>query len=159
MDEGYAEDMAFEQFIQEVLLTIITKRYQGTPLLAVCDPSSLRTGLTPVQLLQRYQIRAILDATNRFAQRKAVVARLLNRHHGCVIDPACTMLIDGSGRRYVRRKLRTTATTGLQYANEPVKGPTSHVVEAFQYLALHLAQSARRKRSRTGRGCRSRSGG
>lgn len=142
MDEGYAPDMAFEQFIQEVLLTIIAKRYHGTPLLAVCDPSNprdSRTGFTPVQLLQRYQIRAIPAATNRFALRKAAVARLLNRRHGCVIDPACTMLIDGLGRSYVHRKLRATTTTGLDYANEPVKGTTSHVVEAFQYLAVHIA--------------------
>ena len=31
------------------------------------------------------------------------------------------------------------ATTGLEYATEPVKGPTSHVCEAFQYPLLHLA--------------------
>ncbi|MFM0175593.1 hypothetical protein PQR33_40465 [Paraburkholderia sediminicola] len=49
------------------------------------------------------------------------------------------MLIDGLGRSYVHRKLRATTTTGLDYANEPVKGPTSHVVEAFQYLAVHIA--------------------
>ncbi|QGZ64365.1 hypothetical protein [Paraburkholderia acidisoli] len=114
----------------------------GTPLLAVCDPSNprdARTGLTPVQLLQRYQIRAIPASSNRFALRKAAVARLLNRRHGCVIDPKCTMLLDGLGRSYVHRKLRVTATTGLEYANEPVKGPTSHVCEAFQYLCLHVA--------------------
>lgn len=49
------------------------------------------------------------------------------------------MLIDGLGRIYVHRKLRATTTTGLEYANEPVKGPTSHVVEAFQYLCVHVA--------------------
>jgi hypothetical protein len=86
-----------------------------------------------VQFLQRYQIWAIPAATKRFALRKAAVARILNRRHGCVIDPACRMLIDGLGRSYVHRRLRATATTG------PVKGPTSHVCEAFQYLALHLA--------------------
>ncbi|WP_322107382.1 hypothetical protein [Paraburkholderia sp. J41] len=142
MDEGYSDEMAFEQFIQEVLLTIIARRYHGTPLLAVCDPSNprdARTGLTPVQLLQRYQIRAIPASTNRFALRKAAVARLLNRRHGCVIDPVCMMLIDGLGKSYVHRRLRATATTGLQYANEPVKGTTSHVCEAFQYLCLHVA--------------------
>ncbi|CAE6861592.1 hypothetical protein R75461_08012 [Paraburkholderia nemoris] len=145
MDEGYAEDMAFEQFIQEVLLSVIAKRYHGTPLLAVCDPSNprdARTGLTPVQLLERYQIHAIPAATNRFALRKAAVARLLNRRRGCVIDPACTMLIDELARSYVHRRLRATATTGLEYANEPVKGPTSHVAEAFQYLAMHVAHIA-----------------
>ncbi|CAM2164957.1 hypothetical protein PSAC2689_130077 [Paraburkholderia sacchari] len=102
-------------------------------------PRDARTGLTPVQLLQRYQIRAIPASTNRFGLRKAAVARLLNRRRGCVIDPACTMLIYGLGRSYVHRRLRATATTGLEYANEPVKGPTSHVCEAFQYLALHVA--------------------
>ncbi|MFM0723862.1 hypothetical protein PQQ53_09240 [Paraburkholderia strydomiana] len=146
MDEGYASDMAFEQFIQDVLLPVIAKRYHSCPLLAVCDPSNprdARTGLTPVQLLQRYQINALPAATNRFALRKVAVARLLNRRHGCVIDPACTMLIDGLGRSYVHRRLRVVSTAGAQeYANEPVKGPTSHVVEAFQYLALHVAHLA-----------------
>ena len=33
-------------------------------------------------------------------------------------------------------------TGGIAYANEPVKGPTSHVVESFQYLALHVAHLA-----------------
>jgi hypothetical protein len=33
----------------------------------------------------------------------------------------------------------TLKTTSLEYANEPVKGPTSQVYEAFRYLALHLA--------------------
>jgi hypothetical protein len=56
-----------------------------------------------------------------------------------VIDPACTMLIDRPSRGYVHRKPRATKTTGLDYANEPVKGPASHVVEAFQYLAVHIA--------------------
>jgi hypothetical protein len=77
--------MAFEQFIQGVLLSVIAKRYHGVPLLAVCDlsnPRDARTGLTPVQLLHRYQIHAIPAASNRFALRKAGVARLLNRRHG-----------------------------------------------------------------------------
>jgi len=30
----------------------------------------------------------------------------------------------------------------IPYANEPVKGPTSHVVKVFQYLTLHVARLA-----------------
>jgi hypothetical protein len=52
------------------------------------------------------------------------------------------MLIDGLARSYVHRRLRATVTTGLEYASEPVKGPTSHVVEAFQYLSMHIAHIA-----------------
>ncbi|MBB2999446.1 hypothetical protein [Paraburkholderia tropica] len=49
-----------------------------------------------------------------------------------MIDPKCAMLIDGLGHSYVYRKLRATTITGLNYANEPMKGPTNHVCEAFQ---------------------------
>ncbi|SAL70649.1 hypothetical protein AWB71_04299 [Caballeronia peredens] len=49
------------------------------------------------------------------------------------------MLIDGLGKRYVFKELRATSTAGVTYADEPVKGRTSHVVEAFQYLYTHVA--------------------
>jgi hypothetical protein len=67
---------------------------------------------------------------------------LLNRRPGAVIDPACELLIDGLGKSYVYRKLRATSTAGVAYADEPEKGRTSHVVEAFQYLCTHVARVA-----------------
>lgn len=59
-----------------------------------------------------------------------------------MIDPTYWMLIAGLGRSYMHRRQRATVTTGLEYANEPAKGPTSHVCDAFQYLCLHAAHSA-----------------
>jgi hypothetical protein len=75
LDEAYGEEIAFEAFVQSVLLPLITKRYAGCRLLAICDPSNprdTRTGVTPVQRLQRYQIRAQPAVTNRFKLRKEV---------------------------------------------------------------------------------------
>ncbi|BCQ25402.1 hypothetical protein NK8_35790 [Caballeronia sp. NK8] len=47
-----------------------------------------------------------------------------------------------AGKSYVYKKLRATSTAGVAYADEPEKGCTSHVVEAFQYLCTHVARVA-----------------
>jgi hypothetical protein len=68
----------------------------------------------PHQSRVNYQIRAIPASTNRFGLRKAAVSRVLNRRHGCVIDPSCAMLIDEPCTSYVDRRLRATTTIGSE---------------------------------------------
>jgi hypothetical protein len=146
LDEVYGDDMAFEQYIQDALLPLIAERYSGCELLAICDPSNprdARTGVTPTQLLQRYSIRALPAATNKFALRREAVSRMLNKRDGVVIDPALTTLVKGLAEEYCYRKLRGANSSGqAMYSSDAEKGAYSHVVDAFQYLCLHISRVA-----------------
>jgi len=146
MDEIYGEDVAFEQFITDVLNPVIAARYQGCEMLAVCDPSNprdSRTGVTPVQLLMQYHIRATKAVTNKFSLRREAVSRLLNKRDGLVIDPACKMLVQGFEQGYVFKKIRGTSTSGGQiYSSEADKNEFSHTADALQYLCLPIARVA-----------------
>jgi hypothetical protein len=144
MDECYGEDMAFEQFIGDVLTPLIVARYQGFELQATCDPSNprdARTGVTPVQQLMARRIRAMPASTNTFSLRRAAVARLLLKRDGLVIDPACAMLVKGFEEGYVFKKLKGTTTSGAgMYSDQAAKNEYSHFMDALQYLCLPVAR-------------------
>jgi hypothetical protein len=139
LDEAYGEDVAFEASVRGVLLPpLMAKRYHGCRLLVICDrsnPRDARTGVTPVQLLQRYQIRAQPAVTNTFKLRKDAVAWLLSRRSGVVIDPVCDMLIDGLGKSYVYRKLRATSTAAWPAPMNPKKAGRATWSMAFSTSA------------------------
>lgn len=152
MDEFYGEDVAFEQFVTEILLPLLAARYHGCEVIAVCDPSNpkdARTGVTPVQLLQKYGIRAVVASTNKFALRREAVSRLLNKRDGLVIDPACKTLIRAFEESYVFKKLKGTSTSGGQlYSTEAEKNEVSHVMDGLQYGSLGFARVADNDMSR-----------
>ena len=140
LDELYADNEGFENFLHGMLIPLLRGRYSTNPLVAAIDPSNTRDSwqaVTPKQRFADAGIKAVTELTNNPRVRIQTVEHMLNqRAGGLLIDPACQMLIRGFSHEYRYRKLRASGTMGSVYTPSPEKNDASHVHDALQYAAL-----------------------
>lgn len=140
LDELYADNEGFENFLHGMLIPLLRGRYSTNPLVAAIDPSNTRDSwqaVTPKQRFADAGIKAVTELTNNPKVRIQTVEHMLNqRAGGLLIDPACRMLIRGFSHEYRYRKLRASGTMGSVYTPSPEKNDASHVHDALQYAAL-----------------------
>ena len=141
-DGIYGDEMGFIEFVDDVLIPLLTMQYPMCNTLAVCDPANARdsfTATTPIELLKERGIRAIPASTNKFKSRVDATEVLLSRREkGCVkISPKINMLIDALGGAYQYKKLKATGINTV-FSTQPDKNKYSHWADAFQYGALHI---------------------
>ena len=140
LDELYADNEGFENFLHGMLIPLLRGRYSTNPLVAAIDPSNTRDSwqaVTPKQRFADAGIKAVTELTNNPRVRIQTVEHMLNqRAGGLLIDPACKMLIRGFSHEYRYRKLRASGTMGSVYTPSPEKNDASHVHDALQYAAL-----------------------
>ena len=141
-DGVYGEEMGLQEFVEDVLVPLITLRYPGCDILCVCDPANARNALTatsPTETLEENGLKAILAPTNNFKDRLRASERLLSKtdRGRLIISPHVALLIDALDGGYQYRKLKATGITD-QFSTSPLKNKYSHWADAFQYGALHL---------------------
>lgn len=144
IDEIIAEDMPFEAFVESVLLPRVRTRYAQADLLFVCDPANprdQRVGITPVNTLKKYGLKAITAPTNSFAPRFSAVVHFLEKRNGFKVTQNCTVTTDGFSGGYRYPRLQVSGATPM-YGKQPVKDKYSTAHDSLQYLCLYLTKGA-----------------
>lgn len=144
VDELVAGDESLEDFLDQLVLPLLTSKYPGFSVMAVGDPAGVgRTALdkrTPFDVLRSRGIRAFPASTNAWVPRKQAVDFYLSRDEGFKLSPHCTVSREAFGGGYVFKEVR--GSNGL-YADVPVKNEYSHPMDATQYLCLLARFGAR----------------
>lgn len=138
MDEILALDTPFGEFVEDLLVPLISRRYANHEILAIVDPSNPRnakTGTTALQDLLAKGIRAVVAPSNNPVYRINAVKHFLTKRNGFVVSPHCTWLTDGFKGGYAFSQI---AGTRGQVRTVPDKNRWAHVADALQYLCLHL---------------------
>lgn len=155
LDEMYADNEGFENFLYGMLVPLLRQKYSSCPVVAAIDPSNQRDSwqaITPKQRLAEVGIAAVTELTNSPRVRIQTVEHMLNQYTGgLLIDPNCTMLIRGFTNDYRYRRLRSSGSTGAAYTPTPEKNDSSHVHDALQYAALLIQAGSRLDREEVAR--------
>lgn len=143
LDEIYAENEGFENFLHLMLVPLLREKYSDCPVIAAIDPSNQRDSyqaVTPKERLQDVGIRVAPFCSNAPRTRIYAVEQMLNRlNGGLLVSSACELLIRGFTHEYRYRKLRTGGTIGAVYTPTPEKNDASHVHDALQYAVLYIS--------------------
>lgn len=140
IDELYADNEGFENFLYGMLVPLLRQKYSTNPIVAAIDPSNTRdswTAVTPKERLEEVGIVAVTELTNTPKLRIQTVEHMLNLDTGgLLVSPACELLVRGFLTEYRYRRLRASGTIGAVYTPQPEKNDASHVQDALQYAAL-----------------------
>lgn len=146
VDELYGDGTGFDDFIYGALLPVLTQRYRGCKVLAVCDPANARNGYnatTPVANLIEARIPAIVAPTNDIKARIEAGNQMLSRNvGGIIISPACELLIAALAGGYRFKKTTIAGTIDQTYSSTPEKNNHSHPADAYEYLSLHILRAS-----------------
>lgn len=146
LDELYAENEGFENFLYGMLIPLLRSRYGTNPVVAAIDPSNKRDdwqAITPKVRLEEAGIPAVTEISNSPKIRIQTVEHMLNMDiGGLLISPACENLIRGFIHEYRYRRLRSSGSTGAAYTPSPEKNDSSHYHDALQYACLLIQQGA-----------------
>lgn len=145
LDEIYADNEGFENFMYGMLVPLLRQKYSSNPVVAAIDPSNQRDSwqaITPRERLAEVGIVAITEMTNSPRARILNVEHMLNLYTGgLLISPTCDMLIRGFLSEYRYRRLRAAGTMGAVYTPQPEKNDVSHVHDALQYACLYISMN------------------
>lgn len=140
-----AEATPFDEFVEAILLPTLASEFHNIPVICILDPSNPRSavgGKTAQQILNGYGIDAILAPTNNLDVRLGSVVKFLQRRKSMIIDPACSMLIDGFRGKYHYKKIEGTGVVEA-YKPIPEKNAYADVHDGMQYLAMYYLNGAR----------------
>lgn len=147
LDEMYAENEGFENFLYGILIPLLREKYSTNPIIAAIDPSNQRDSwqaVTPRERLETAGIVAVTELTNTPKLRIQTVEHMLNLETGgLLVSPTCELLIRGFVNEYRYRRLRASGSIGAVYTPQPEKNEASHVHDALQYAALLIHQGQR----------------
>lgn len=147
LDELYAENEGFENFLYGMLLPLLREKYATNEVVAAIDPSNQRDSwqaVTPKERLEEIGIKAVTEISNSPKLRIQTVEHMLNLDTGGLrISPECEMLINGFSHEYRYRRLRAAGSIGAVYTPQPEKNDVSHVHDALQYAALLINQGGK----------------
>jgi hypothetical protein len=145
-DELAPEDIAFDEFIDELLVPMLRETYAGYNIVAVGDPSGAsRNALslhTAYSLLAERGVHARKAFTNDIQMRRDSVSYFLGRRSGLVLDKRCTTLREGFQGGYCFAKLKGTE----RLRSVPEKNKFSHVHDALQYAAMYFYRGGEQPR-------------
>jgi len=146
LDELYANNEGFENFLYGMLVPRLRERYSTNPIVAAIDPSNQRdswTATTPKERLAEAGIAAVTELTNSPKIRIQMVEHMLNLDTGgLLVSPNCELLVNGFVHEYRYRRLRGGGSIGAAYTPQPEKNDASHVHDALQYAALLIYRDA-----------------
>ena len=142
LDEIYAENEGFENFLYGIMIPLLRSRYSTSRVLAVIDPSNQRDSwqaMKPSERLEEAGVPVISWVTNSPKTRIQTVDYMLNLEYGgIVISPLCENLIRGFTSDYRYRRLRAAGSIDAAYTHEPEKNSSSHYHDALQYACLYI---------------------
>ena len=137
LEECGAQDIAFEQFVEEYVLPIHNANYSSNEVIYVCDPSNPQSGIdkrTAMSVLLKAGLRAELARTNKFGDRRDAVKKFLNRRNGFVSSSANEVLNSGFRGHYRYDQVRGKAGIFKEAPNKDVIQADYH--DALQYACL-----------------------
>jgi hypothetical protein len=137
LEEAGAQDIAFEQFVEEIVLPIHNANYSDCKVIYVVDPSNPESGIdlrTAMQVMIKAGLRAKIAKTNKFGDRRDAVKRLLNRRNGFISSAANTNLNSGFRGHYRYEPVRGKSGIFKDSPNKSVVQADYH--DALQYAAL-----------------------
>lgn len=144
LDELYAENEGFENFLYGMLTPLLRSKYATNPVIAAIDPSNQRDAwqaITPKQRLEDAGIPAVTEISNSPKVRIQAVEHILNLEvGGLLVSPTCEHLIRGFVSDYRYRRLRASGSFGAAYTPQPEKNDYSHYHDALQYAVLLVQQ-------------------
>ena len=142
LDEIYAENEGFENFLHGMLIPLLRQKYAENDVIAAIDPSNQRDswqGITPKERLEEAGLRVAAFGTNNPRTRIYAVERMLNLTvGGLLVNKECELLIRGFSHEYRYRRMRVSGTIGAVYTPTPEKNDASHVHDALQYAVLYI---------------------
>lgn len=150
LDEACGLDMGFRQFLEDVLVPLLTTEYaewwKQKDKMIVCfgDPAGNAKAQsdesTCFQEARNVGLKIRPGATNNYVPRRSAVAWFLSKLTGgqpmMLMDPFCKVLRKGFNGGYKYRRIQVTGEE--RYADEPVKNAYSHPHDALQYVALEF---------------------
>lgn len=149
LDEVTAENMSCDQFIEQLLMPLLTNKYgfPNCPHINFGDPAGNNynevVSVSAIETFNRYGIHTKAAPglkNNEFAIRIDAVSKLLRRSYKGVaalqLSENCKMLRKGFNGYYCYRKLRTGVEGDERYTPEADKNKFSHIHDAFQYLCV-----------------------
>lgn len=144
LDEIYAENEGFENFLYGGLIPLLRQKYSSNPVVAAIDPSNQRDSwqaVTPKERLAEVGIVSVTELTNTPKLRIQTVEHMLNiETGGILVSPTCELLIRGFVTEYRYRRLKASGSIGAIYTPTPEKNDASHVHDSLQYAALLINQ-------------------
>lgn len=137
LDEAPAFDEMLDDFLDEYITPLVTRRYPGYTIVACGDPTGKQrdrhTKLSDFAVLANRNIKAFPAPTNDPTLRIAAVNWFLTRDGGFVMSPHLIHLREAMGGGYVLKEVKNS--NGL-YTDTPDKNEFSHIADALQYGAL-----------------------
>lgn len=151
-DEITAEGILFEEFLNDLMIPMLARRYRGYPLMIVADPANdVRNSLSKVNAYQMMRERGLpvtQAPTNDIDFRIESVNHFLGRRDSFALHPRCVQLREALTGGYHFEEVRGKQG---QFKDKPDKGPWSHVSNALEYLAGHFYYDIRRNAAARGR--------
>lgn len=141
LEEAGAQDISFEQFIEEIVLPIHNSNYSQSNVTYVVDPSNPQNGIdlrTALQVMLRKGLKSKLAKTNRFGDRRDAVKKLLNRRNGFISSSANSNINSGFRGHYRYEPVRGKSGIFSDMPNKRVVQADYH--DALQYAALEYTE-------------------
>lgn len=143
-DEVPATDETLEDYLDEYLLPLLTKKYQGYQVVVSGDPAGNQrdrhTKANDFQILRGRGMKAYPAVTNEITARIACVNFFLGRDEGFVVSPNCIHYREAMGGGYVFKESKNSQG---QVLDTPAKNEYSHIADAGQYGALYAKFGSR----------------
>lgn len=154
LDEVAPADVLFDEFFNEHLLPVIRTRFPRYQIQVVGDPAgTARNAMSQKGVFDYFKeagIAAFPAFTNDPMLRMDSADHFLTRQSGFVLDPThCPLLREAMAGGYVLAPNR--GASGKGSTPRFVKGPLSHVGDAFMYVTLYLHRENSNKRSKVTR--------
>ena len=147
LQEIIGHRVTLKEFITKQVTPQMQQNYSMFNVKYVGDPHNDKSSLASLDTYQQmkqqgYEVKRAFS--NKYAWRLRAVEYYLNRMEGFMVDPTCTMLIEGFAGGYRYKK---EAEGELNKRPDPAKNDFSHPHDALQYAALehYRAQQRREK--------------
>lgn len=138
LDEVGEQNIAFERFMEDYVIPLLTSKYSDFDIVAMLDPSNPQSGIdkrTALMVCLSYGMDSRLAPTNFFGNRVASVSRHLTRKNGFFISPTCRTLIEGFRGHYHYASVRGKPGVYKPSPNKDVIHADYH--DGLQYAALN----------------------
>lgn len=148
LEEAQAQDIAYEQFIDEIVAPIHAAKFMSADVTYVLDPSNPESGIdkrTALQVTIQRGLKSKLARTNKFGDRRDAVKRLLTRRNGFLSSSGNTVLNAGFRGHYKYKDVRGKPGIYTDMPDKSVIHADMH--DALQYAALEYTGNVNEERA------------
>jgi hypothetical protein len=146
LDEFTAHGSGVKQFIETVVMPVLSTKYKGCPITSIGDPAGSQRAQTDEQTvfkeMERLGIPTEPCSTNNPQMRIEAVAFFLNQLSNgkprFILSRHCKLLRKGFNGGYRYRQLNVSGET--RYTDKPEKNSSSHIHDSLQYAMVYLKE-------------------